>query len=136
MVHSVADDIRATAAGSERPSLSVNGISQQVSHAAGAAGTRDAVVAIGTIRDAIGTLIAALSTIASAVAGQSVVTPGTSSSLQTAYGGMSVITSGMDAISEASTRLDHATRQAQAASRSTARSRLRPWHPCAAGIDR
>lgn len=86
--------------------------------AATQATTRDAVVAIGTIRDTIGTLSTVSSAIASAVEEQSVVTREMSSSLQTAYGGISAITAGMDTIAEASTRLDHATRQVREASRS------------------
>ncbi|MWV24149.1 PAS domain S-box protein [Methylobacterium sp. 2A] len=80
--------------------------------------TREAVVAIGTIRDTIETLNAVSSAIASAVEEQSVVTREMSSSLQTAYGGVAAITSGMNTIAEASTRLDQATRHVREASRS------------------
>lgn len=86
--------------------------------AATQATTRDAVDAIGAIRDTIGTLNAVSSAIASAVEEQSVVTREMSGSLQTAYGGISAITAGMDTIAEASTRLDQATRQVREASRS------------------
>jgi methyl-accepting chemotaxis protein len=79
--------------------------------------TRDAVDAIATIRDTIGTLNAVTSAIASAVEEQSVVTQEMSTSLQTAYGGIAAITSGMDTIAQASTRLDHATRQVREGAR-------------------
>ncbi|MCJ2069713.1 methyl-accepting chemotaxis protein, partial [Methylobacterium sp. J-030] len=86
--------------------------------AASQATTRNAVDAIGSIRDTIGTLNAVSSAIASAVEEQSVVTREMSGRLQTAYGGISAITAGMDTIAAASDRLDHATRQVREASRS------------------
>ena len=58
--------------------------------------TREAVDAIGAIRDTIGTLSAVSSAVAAAVKEQSVVTRAMSGSLHTASGGVAAIASGMD----------------------------------------
>lgn len=84
------------------------------------AATRDAVGAIGTIKETIGNLDEVSSMIAAAVEEQSAVTREMSSSMQTASRGAAVISTGVKAIAAASERVDIATRQLREAAKSVA----------------
>ena len=84
------------------------------------AATRDAVQAIGSIKDTIATLDQVSAAIAAAVEEQSAVTREMSGSMQTASRGAAGISAGVQAIAEASERVDTATRQVREAARAVA----------------
>lgn len=111
----VASEVKALA---EQTARATDQIRAQIgaTHAA----TRDAVEAIGTIKDTIGNLDEVSSMIAAAVEEQSAVTREMSSSMQTASRGAAVISTGVKAIAAASERVDIATRQLREAAKSVA----------------
>lgn len=134
----VSNDIQSVALGAEQLSVSVDAISQRVSHVAGivgqtveqaqrtgriVAGLSEQATQIGDVVGLISgiaaqtNLLALNATIAAAGEERSVVTREMSGSMQAASHGVAAIWAGMETIAGASVRVDRATRQVREAAR-------------------